>query len=476
MCYNPLTIVNPRRFVSISSREQFLLRVPCGRCAQCRQQKSDEWSFRLLEHSKYTFDCGGFMYFDTLTYAPQYLPHISDFYPFISSDVDYPCFNYIHLRKFVARLRQRCKRIYSSNFSYFIAAEYGTDKVNRKSLHRPHYHGVFFVTGSISPVEFSKLVSDCWFYGLTDGIPYKSPYYVNHNSFLCGSAGALRSIKYVCKYVQKSSKFESEIKIRVDSIMNKISEHYSYLNDVDNDNVWKNSTHYWRVRESIIRKVGQFHRQSTYLGASYLSECDIESLMQTGCVTMIDNASVVKTIPLPTYYKRKLFYDLFDVDGSKFWIANDDGIKFNQMQIARRMKSLRDKLKCYLLDTNKAADVDAVCDYELNYFGRIKGTDDIDYLDIIANYDYTCYVTRYDKEYYGNSFLSPRYLGNSYIGRYKRTFAIPIFVFIKKYIHCNSVYDKFLEQFYYYSFNRDSEKQALFCYKQHLENLVHHYF
>ena len=214
MCYNPITIVNPTKYVSLKYRDRFLLQVPCGHCAQCQKNKSNEWYYRSYYQMLDTFQQNGFVLFDTLTYAPKYLPMISDY---VHVDSDFPCFNSDHLRKFVARLRQRCKRKYNSNFTYFISSEYGT---SQRHTHRPHYHALFFVTGDIKPLEFSALVAELWYYGRTDGVPYKTNNYVLHNTFSSDDfASSLRTCKYVSKYVQKSCTFQREIDKRIQSVM-----------------------------------------------------------------------------------------------------------------------------------------------------------------------------------------------------------------------------------------------------------------
>ena len=206
MCYSPINIINPSKYVSLRYRDRYVMQVPCGKCAACRTAKSNEWTYRLYQHALDTFH-NGFVLFDTLTYNKESLPHISD-YVDISPAVDFPCFSSYDLRLFVADLRQRCKRQYKSNFSYFIASEYGTSE---NHLHRPHYHALFFVNGSIKPLEFSRLVAAAWHRGRTDGIPFRSPNHVLDNVFDSMSAGALRSLKYVCKYIQKDCTFQKNI-------------------------------------------------------------------------------------------------------------------------------------------------------------------------------------------------------------------------------------------------------------------------
>ena len=342
MCYSPINIINPSKYVSLRYRDRYVMQVPCGKCAACRTAKSNEWTYRLYQHALDTFH-NGFVLFDTLTYNKESLPHISD-YVDISPAVDFPCFSSYDLRLFVADLRQRCKRQYKSNFSYFIASEYGTSE---NHLHRPHYHALFFVNGSIKPLEFSRLVAAAWHRGRTDGIPFRSPNHVLDNVFDSMSAGALRSLKYVCKYIQKDCTFQKNIDARLDLIMYDISKRFVDMGLDD----WPQSSHYWRIREMISRKINQFHRQSTFLGASALSDLDLIEIFNTGSVFMPDNKVVVRKIPLPTYYKRKLFYELVEVDGSLSWQPTELGyqyLEFRQKFQKEQMRLRFDAFKAQL--------------------------------------------------------------------------------------------------------------------------------
>lgn len=467
MCYNPIDIVNPSKYVNIHYKDRYIIQVPCGKCAACRTAKSNEWSYRLYHHALDTFNDGGFVLFDTLTYDNQHLPHISDYFN-VDKSVDYPCFSSSDLRKFVAALRQRCKRKFASNFSYFIASEYGTSE---RHLHRPHYHVLFFVRGKIAPLEFSTLVADTWSRGRTDGYPFQSPAHVADNTFRDMSAGTLRSLKYVCKYIQKNSFFEKNINARLDSIMDNISNRFSKIVDG-----WSASSHYWRLRELISRKISQFHRQSTFLGASVLSELDINEIMNKGSLSMPDNLSVIKTIPLPTYFKRKLFYELLNVHGSNIWIPNDLGMQYLKIRESDRIKQLKLEFSAMSAQLKEIFPLDKLADYVVNIRGRFRGLRPSTF-DERYNATHYNYANRYDKEWFSRCGVSNRFCGNSSIG-YSRS--KPIFQSLSQFISQNVVfnkeYDDILSCFYEFRKNMDRGKQKLYEYKQHLANLVHHYF
>lgn len=468
MCYSPVDIVNPSKYVSLRYRDRYVMQVPCGKCAACAAAKSNEWTYRLYHHSLDTFN-GGFVLFDTLTYDNAHLPHISDYFK-VDSAVDFPCFSSRDLRLFVADLRQRCKRKFKSNFSYFIASEYGTSE---RHLHRPHYHALFFVKGLINPLEFSRLVADTWKRGRTDGLPWRSPTHVLDNVFDSMTAGAIRSLKYVCKYIQKSCQFQKQIDARLDFIMNDITERF-ISQGLEN---WSESSHYWRVRESISRKINQFHRQSTFLGASVLSEIDLNEVFDTGALRMPDNDLVVKSIPLPTYFKRKLFYELVEVDGSKSWQPTELGLDYLAARLKSQLKDLSLKFQATITQLGLKFDSSKLADYVLNSRGRFRGTNPSTLIERLRDIDFFNYVNRYDKEWFGKSGLSRTWHGNSSVG-YNRSKIIfeSVASFISRNVYFDRTCEDILGKIFEHRKKVDAGRQRLYQETQRLSNLMHFWF
>lgn len=473
MCFSPIDIVNPSKYVSLKYRDRYIMQVPCGKCAACRSVKSNEWTYRLYNHALETFRSGGFVLFDTLTYDNVYLPHISDYID-IDSDLDFPCFSSRDLRLFVSDLRIRCKRKYKSNFSYFIASEYGTSE---NHLHRPHYHALFFVNGPIKFDQFSNLVSLVWYRGRTDGLPWKSALYVSNNVFFDMSAGAVRSLKYVCKYIQKDTSFQKQIDYRLDAIMKNISDRF-VSQGLES---WDSSSHYWRIRELISSKISQFHRQSTFLGASVLADIDLVELFKTGNLVMPDNEFVVRSIPLPMYFKRKLFYELVEVDGSKSWQPTELGLSYLSARKSVQLNKL--KLKFDALKAQLKLDFDSskLSDYVMNFRGRLSSFLSFDcestLLERLQHIDFYNYSNRYDKEWFSRSGLSSRFLGNSSLG-YKRGFCIfqPIADFIRKNVYFDKDSEDLLTKISDFRLSIDAGRQRLYEQKQRLSNIVHYCF
>lgn len=470
MCYHPIKIINPSKYVSLKYRDRFVIEVPCGHCAQCLQSKSDEWSYRLYHHAQSTMKTG-FVLFDTLTYDNAHLPHISDYIP-VSKEVDFPCFSAKDLRLFVADLRQRCKRQFKSNFSYFIASEYGTSE---NHLHRPHYHALFFVNGEISPLEFSALVATTWQRGRTDGLPFQNGKHVMDNVFREMSDHALRSLKYICKYIQKDCKFQKTIDSRLDYIMSDICRRFEEQGLDD----WSKSSHYWRVREAIARKINQFHRQSTYLGADVLGELDINELFKTGSLYMPDNDFVIKKIPLPTYFKRKLFYEIVEIDGAKSWQPTELGRQYLEFREKFQLRDLADRLKALSVQLQLNFNSLHIADYIQNVRGRFiadKPSSTIE--DRLNNISLFNYVSRYDREQFGRVGLSPIFLGNSssgYVSRRETPF-VNIQSFISENVYFNRDYEVILDKIHKHVCELGVLRQNAYQAKQRLSNLVHHFF
>lgn len=465
MCYNPITIINPCKYVSLRYRERYLLQVPCGHCAQCATNKSNEWYFRSYHH---TLDClsnGGYVLFDTLTYSNEHLPHISDFIS-VPAGCDYPCFNSSHVQLFLKRLRKRCHK-HHSKFSFFLTSEYGTSE---KHSHRPHYHILFYCDSKIEPLLMSRYISDSWHYGRTDGIPYKSAYYVRNNVFTSENfSDSLRTCRYVSKYIQKSCKFEREINKRIDRIMLSISEKM-----LDG---WLDSPHAKRVRMKYARLVSQFHRQSIGYGLSYLRDVDIMDFESINNVFMPDSKKVHLSIPLPNYFKRKLFYRVVKIDGNDTWIPTNIGMAYLHFRNKQLLPDLTNRFVAACHQLGVCYNSKKLADYVLNYRGRIHAAElPIDPLDKFSNPSLFNYSTLSDREHLEKLGLSRLFAGNNTLGyRYSKLFRrIPFKDFIKGNVILIPEYERQLDELYGAFCRVNDKRQEAFELRQHLVNLYHH--
>lgn len=128
MCVKPLkgyrsATVNEsgKRGIVFSARDGYVdlqVEVPCGRCIECRQERTRQWAMRCVHEASMHQD----NVFVTLTFSEDHLPQDR------SLDVR-------DLQLFFKRLR---KRFPDRKIRYFACGEYG------ETTRRPHYHALIF--------------------------------------------------------------------------------------------------------------------------------------------------------------------------------------------------------------------------------------------------------------------------------------------------------------------------------------------
>ncbi len=333
MCLKPVKIRTPFKKIALQGGQPLTMEVPCGSCAECKKRIRLEWHFRTYHQCEECVSNGGFIYYDTLTYSDEHVPHLSDFVDLSSTKVsDFTCFNSTHWRNFLKNLRRQLNYYYRFvNFKYFLTSEYGTDE---RYTHRPHYHVLFFVDSKrIDPYDFSKLVSSCWSYGRTDGLPYQTRDYVADNIFgydlgtNLDNKNYLKVCGYVSKYITKDSSFQDNIYKRL-----------SLLRDIVDEDTFKR----------VSREISMFHRQSKGFGLSYIKNLDDDErdfIFRNNACRIKDKKKVVLVLPLPLYYKRKLFYDCIKLeDGSLSWIPNYDGVKHAQSGFLKAINTFSNRM------------------------------------------------------------------------------------------------------------------------------------
>lgn len=400
-CLNPIILDSPKRKLSLYGGIPYKISVGCGQCAECKKQTQTEWNFRSYYESKFTIDNDGFVYFDTLTYAPVNRPKMSDYVSSLKNSIlDHDCFSTEHYRMFFVKLREYMKRegYGSENLKYFLSSEYGEDD---RYTHAPHFHVLFFVMADIDPLEFSRLVKKAWIYGRTDGIDYKPKDYVMNHVFMkgkCEESHLMSICNYVSKYVTKQNKFMNVVNSRFYYVKCKLFRD-TYGKDWE-DEYLKDDKGNYIVDDLGIKKIDydaidfyldnkdkeklkklkkncmQFHRQSQQFGAAMVLYNDMEKVFETGMISMPDKNNVVKHTKLPMYYERKLFYEVLkDADGKSYWQITSEGIKYKLVHKLKSIEVMVQKFK----------------DWEINMKGRMMVVDDE--VDDIENW----YREHYDK-------------------------------------------------------------------------------
>lgn len=332
MCLNPIRMYNPANKISLYGGQRYVIDIPCGECAECREARRTEIYFRSYYEVLQTWTRNGYVYFDTLTYDNAHLPHVSDFLPQIEkgSELDFSCFNREDFRLFMVRLRRQleyhgfdCK----ANLKYFVASEYGSDKeyvvngVVKKATNRPHYHVLFFVTGDIDPLTFSHYVNKCWQKGKTDGIDYQTNKYVLDHVYGPGYNSDevhMRAVcNYVAKYVLKDSEFEGKLNERILQIFHALGE--------DEGDNWIYSyagRQHQRKLKSFMKCYTRWSKEFGVYGLQYNEEDDLYN----NKMKIPDEKNIWRFAPLSGYLNKKKYYSYtYNDEGKLYWYLNSDG-------------------------------------------------------------------------------------------------------------------------------------------------------
>lgn len=412
----------------------------CGECATCIKKQRTDWRVRsYYEAQNCLKDKRNFVLFDTLTYCDDHIKTYLDIFPQmdIPDFLNKSCFSREDVQKFFKRLRISLKRagyrFASKELRYILSSEYGSDEVVNgfQRTHRPHYHILFFVSFSISPLEFSRFVSRAWYLGKTDGVrPYEdcaecplkkycqgkclyqtSDYVLNERLVRNGSVkNVIKCVNYVTKYVSKDMYLSANLARDVETLWRLVYPGYQ-----DDVLLYRQ---YVRFRSQVL----PFHLQSQGFGLSLLADADErEYLIRTNQVHLpTGDRSVVVSVALPRYYQRKLYYDYEKVDGRVHWFLTDCGVDAKLRQLDDKIKSFIHDYRAYddKISDSKLFDLalyklvyrGTLTDYQSlmlpyrQYYRRMIQRHPVDETPLYYNYN-----TKRDKMTIG-SFLSTRYV------------------------------------------------------------------
>ena len=306
MCYSPITTKLNKRYLNAATLKgaplKGLFEVPCGQCEQCKTQKVNDWSFRLLEEAKETFRQGGFILFDTLTYDDKHVPNVGkvlfqlgEFSLDVSSSIcDMLCNSKRDVQLFAKRLRAE----YKSPFRYYLVSEYGNDD---RYTHRPHYHALFFFPSpTITAEQASKLIRDKWENGRTDGIEDKGDkYFYSKRCFTSFTPYIQNIILYITKYMHKDYDYYNKV---VEPVI-------AYLHRSLDPNKTNKMSYSLKLRERKIKShIGNFMLCSKGIGESYLTEKHRLFHVKQSHVRLRYPSGKYYGLPLPRYYVKKFYY------------------------------------------------------------------------------------------------------------------------------------------------------------------------
>lgn len=306
MCYSPITTKLNKRYINAATLKgaplKGLFEVPCGQCEQCKTQKVNEWSFRLLEEAKDTFRQGGFSIFDTLTYDDHHVPtvgkvlfQLGEFSLDVSQNItDMLCNSKRDVQLFFKRLRS----LYDGPIRYYLVSEYGNDD---RYTHRPHYHvQFFFPSPTITPEQASKLIKQAWENGRTDGIEDKGErYFYSKRCFTSFTPYIQNIILYITKYMHKDYSYYNQV---VEPVI-------AYLHRLLDPNKNNKMSYDLKLRERKIKSnIGNFMLCSKGIGESYLTEKHRLFHVKQSHVRLRYPSGKYYGLPLPRYYVKKFYY------------------------------------------------------------------------------------------------------------------------------------------------------------------------
>ena len=343
MCLNPIRIINPKTKIRLNGGENYLISVPCGKCAECVYLKRKEARMRAYYEFRDTIENGGCVYFESLTYNNKNLPRLSDFIPRIKGDkLNISCFKRKDITDYIKRVREKLYRMgyKRSCIKYFVASEYGSDKKYkddkgciRRGTKRPHYHIIWYFKNN-NYKDLIKTSDKCWGKGRTDILNahkhlFKKGIYddFEHIMSVCG---------YVAKYVTKDTKYYD----KVGNSIEKLAKKYN-LSDEEID--------------KLKKETEMYHKWSNGFGIAGLEYNEEKDLNEKMRIKIPHKDKIWDYAKLPNYYKRKLHYNCIKKNGKYKWVLKDEFInnyiekeyKSSEM-LYRRTKDIIENLHNYI--------------------------------------------------------------------------------------------------------------------------------
>lgn len=151
--------------------------------------------------------------------------------------------------------------------------------------------------------------------------------------------------------------------------------------------------------------MSMYHRQSQGFGLSFLSSMtsrEIDSLLNDDEVQLPStDKDVIKTAPIPAYYKRKIFYRLKQrEDKTYYWELTDIGRHYQTKRMLKRVDKVVDNCKNAIMNATPQ-ELEHI-DYNLNgrtlqdyavykvfYQGRLRPQETYDFANLCPIYDLT---------------------------------------------------------------------------------------
>lgn len=413
MCVDKKLYITKSHLISLDHFQPGYINVNCGKCCECLDSRKNDWYIRSYYEALDCIRKGGFCLFDTLTYRDSDLPTIRrvlfedrkkmdwDFSS-VPDDLNFPCFSKRDVQLFFKRLR---KHFDDESVRFFLCGEYGSEDEYvdergnvRVGTARPHYHVIFFVTASVDPIEFSRIVASEWIHGRTDGVPYKGVLYVRSKRLFrvhpC-DYHFNNLINYFQKYTLKNGEFQKEIDSRIYRLVkNDVDENEYYFNvmsracidsygdDEASQKLLHSANrvlyhHFPRKKYNAVRRMcSQFISSSHGYGACALEDPQFTATMDlTGNVLISRKDKTVVRLSLPSYYYRKRYYETYtNRYGKRAWRLSQIGIDHVASLWSHRVDNKRHVLRALLHEARVNFDdrlLEELVDYVLVYRGAV---------------------------------------------------------------------------------------------------------
>ena len=243
MCLYP-KLINNRKYQSnkknggvipqVTDKRVLIVPVGCGKCMECKKQKSREWAVRL--HEEIRHDKKG--KFVTLTFSNESIAELSkDIKELNGYNLD----NEI-AKKAVRRFLERWRKKYKKSVKHWLVTELGGN-----GTENIHLHGIIWTE------ESAKTINEIWKYGYTWIGDKENEGYVNE-----------KTINYIVKYVNKTDEKHKEYNSK---ILTSAGIGKNYINRIDskkNKYKDKKTKETYTTRQGIKLALPIYYRNKIY--------------------------------------------------------------------------------------------------------------------------------------------------------------------------------------------------------------------
>lgn len=333
-----ITLKNKSHYLCNDSKKENRFINPYTFSAQ--KAKQNGYFTRLYFHYKYISILGGRTYFYTFTYNDKSLP----------SYLGVNCLRNSDIREFfrLSGFDKRLLRDYGYTCQYFVSCELGEGKGSRGIGNNPHYHCIIFLTPTddkkdkkhLTDSQFYELVTEYWQgSNWRDMRPQQYKYGIAMPGDDLGLVSSAKGLNYVSKYVLKDvtyfrlyNSLELASKQQITDWLfadeRAIVKLEKYFNNMtfDEFNTYFESVLNWSFRRYYRKYIMRECMPKVHI-SQHVGEFIINNVNEDGLTINIPIQNTIKSVNIPLYAYRKLYYDVVkDGKGNNKYVINDDGI------------------------------------------------------------------------------------------------------------------------------------------------------